>query len=353
MSKLNYEKFKNMKPMKYYEGGGLNDFKAKEMIENKDNNYFAMAKYDGEWARAIIMEDGVLIQSRSISKITGTYGDKTEHVPHIVEELKTFPPGTVLLGELAFKDMRKTSRDVGSILRCLPPKAVSRQEKEKLHYFVFDVLAWCGEDMSDQVFKGRFLGYPIKGKYIDFAMNTNSNFMEFAEYVWEQGGEGIVIIKKDSLYRPGSRKAWDTLKVKKKLGEIEMQVISRIDPKKHYDGTELDNWKYFEIEKKNGKLGWIHHEFCEGYKAIRSPEFRTIPVTKPYFYSWKNGVVVQYQGRKIKVTSGMTDQDREWLATDAAEQAIYAGELYAVITGMEMTEDSIRHPVLVRLRNDM
>ena len=76
-----------MEPMKYYEGD-TNSVKAKAMLNNEGDKYFAMRKYDGEWSRVIIMEDGVLIQSRSVSKITGTYGDKTELVPHLTEELK-------------------------------------------------------------------------------------------------------------------------------------------------------------------------------------------------------------------------------------------------------------------------
>jgi len=50
----------------------------------KDPNYLGMIKYDGYWARAIIGEDDVKIQSRGISKVTGEYGDYTPLVPHIV-----------------------------------------------------------------------------------------------------------------------------------------------------------------------------------------------------------------------------------------------------------------------------
>ena len=118
-----------MEPMKYYEGNTSTQ-KAQDMINNKDQAYFAMRKYDGEWCRAIITEDGVLMQSRSVSKITGTYGDKTELVPHITEELKdTWPAGTVLLGELAFDDFESTSKDVGSILRCKVDKAISSPKR--------------------------------------------------------------------------------------------------------------------------------------------------------------------------------------------------------------------------------
>ena len=331
---LDYDKFKNMKPMKYYEPGGLQHPKAQEMVNNKDDAFLALEKLDGEWARVIIMEDEVLIQSRSVSKVTGTYGDKTHHVPHIIEDLlKSFPAGTVLLGELAFEDRSKTSRDVGSILRCLPPKAINRQEKEKLHLFVFDCLAWDGRDLSDKPFEDRFGEFSQQIFHIDCSgcsasyihiAKTGENFMELAEECWEQGGEGIVIVRKSSLYNPGGRKSWDSLKVKKKLGEIDMKIIDTIEPKKDYDGTELESWKYFMDNK---------------------------PVTKPYYNGWKNGVIVEYEGRIIKVASGLSDEDRAWLATNAAKEAIESGGLHAAITGMELTEDSIRHPVFIGFKN--
>ena len=336
--------------MKYYEPGGLQHPKAQEMIANKDDAFIAMEKLDGEWARVIIMEDEVLIQSRSVSKVTGTYGDKTAHVPHIVEDLlKSFPAGTVLLGELAFEDRSKTSRDVGSILRCLPPKAISRQEKEKLHLFVFDCLAWDGRDLSDKPFEDRFGEFSQQIFHIDCSgcsasyihiAKTDENFMELAEKCWEQGGEGIVIMRKDSMYNPGGRKSWDSLKVKKQLGEIDMKVIGTIEPKRLYEGSELNSWKYF-VDKDDNPAD-----------ITKMVDYgKLTPVTKPYYYGWKNGVIVEYEGRTIKVASGLSDEDRAWLATSAAKDAIEDGGLYAAITGMELTEDSIRHPVFIGFKN--
>ena len=331
-----FEKFSNMVPMKYYDSSDLNYVKAQQMINNHKNEYIAMEKRDGEWARAIILEDEVLIQSRSVSKITGTYGNKTELVPHIVEELRSnYPAGTVLLGELAFEDITTTSRDVGSILRCKVDKALARQKETKLHFFVFDCLAYNYEDFTKANFENRFrlkhvgpssilqMRFPM-AEYIHVVEHTESDFMEFAEKLWAQGAEGIVIVRKDAKYKPGSRTAWDTLKLKKQIGEIDMQVVGVIEPNKFYEGSELDNWQYV----------------IDG-----------VAVTKPYYNGWKNGVVVQYEGRTIKVSSGLTDEEREWLATEEAQDAIASGSLFAAITGMEFTKDSLRHPVFLTFKN--
>ena len=106
--------------------------KREDMMSNKDDQFVATRKNDGEWCMLIKGLNGeVLARSRSISKVTGKYGDYTAKIPHIIDEfMGCFPNGTVLLGELCFEDITKTSKDVGTILRCLPPKAVERQKRK-------------------------------------------------------------------------------------------------------------------------------------------------------------------------------------------------------------------------------
>ena len=43
-----------------------------------------------------------------------------------------------------------------------------------------------------------------------------------------KGGEGLVIMKAFEPYRPGERKAWMSLKLKKQLGEIKVKVIDTL-----------------------------------------------------------------------------------------------------------------------------
>ena len=336
-----YLKYYNMQPMKYYEGD-TNSSKAIAMIENHNNDFIAMEKIDGEWARAIITEEEVFIQSRSISRITGEYGKKEPLVPHIAEELRNlYSPGTVLLGELAFADKTKTSRDVGSILRCKPQKAIDRQEKgDKLNFFIFDVLAFNFSELEHLPFATRKNYIEENNSFIHSIRFIDSDFIEAADQIWANGGEGIMIVRKDAQYLPGKRKAWMTLKLKKELGNMDALVIGTLEPKENYEGTELDNWQFF-ADKNGNPVNILQMKLAEGLH----------PVTKPFYYGWKNGVLVEYQGRKVKVSSGLTDEDRKYLATDEAQKDIQAGLLFAEITGMEMTEDSIRHPVLIRLRH--
>jgi hypothetical protein len=308
------------------------------------------------------MQNEVILQSRSKSTVTGEYGIKTKHVPHIAEELlANYPEGTVLLGELSFRDITKTSKDVGSILRCLVPKALDRQKETKLIFRVFDCLAYDFVDFRKRIFDERFqLRYVTPAslyqmrepmaQYIEVIEEIKGDFMEYAEDLWMRDGEGIVLIKRDMKYMAGGRKAWDTLKIKKKLGHIDVQVIGALDATVRYNGDHLFDWKYWVFD---GELTLYEKGLGESAFSwdLPSSDGMYFPVSKGHFYGWKMAIEVTYKGNKIRVASGLTDEDRAYLATDAAKEAIESDSLFAVITGMELTSDSIRHPVFIDFRH--
>jgi hypothetical protein len=348
--------FWNMEAQKYYEPD-LNLPKAQDMINNKDNGYVGGQKWDGEWNMAIILDDGkVLMRGRNITT-TGDYKDRADMVPHIVSELvKNYPEGTVLLGELCFNDPTKTSKDVGTIMRCLPAKAIERQKTTPLYFKIFDRLAWMWEDITKQSYEIRatFMQANGNSKYVAPVKFIKTDFLSAADEIWAVGGEGLVIIKKDEPYRPGERKAWTSLKLKKQLGEIKVQVIDTLAPTKEFTGdTPLDSWKYWIIESLvpfgNPFSGdWQLYKKLDHYEAIKTIGFKTIAVTKPYWHGWIGALRVEYAGKIIDVASGLTDAMREYFASEEAIQKIRKGEMFVYITGMEITKDSIRHPVFLR-----
>lgn len=338
-----YNFWSNSVPGKYWKMTPAHKHKLPQYLISE--KYLPMIKYDGYWARAIIGETGVLIQSRGISKVTGTYGDYTALVPHIVDELKTlFPPGTVVVGEMCYdKDLTKKATDVGKILRCKAPTAIARQkdDSKKLSFRVFDMLAYSYENIHEKPFLDRFsqLAQATMNDYFGETNHWNNAWVNTAEWrmaghgedllkeVWDAGGEGIILLNTELPYKIGGAQAWHSIKVKRALGELEAQVVGTLEPTRIYEGrTDLDEWPYWEGDT---------------------------PVTKPYFNGWKVGVVVEYKGRTIKITSGTTDDDAEYLAGSAAKELIENGQLWAVFTGMELTKDSVRHPNLIRLRDDM
>ena len=97
---------------------------------------------DGAFYKFIKDEDGnmeLLGRSKSVS---GDYLNKIEWVPQLMPFFESLPNGTCLLGEIYFPN-NEGSNHVTTIMGCLKEKAIARQEaKEKLHYYIFDVLAY-------------------------------------------------------------------------------------------------------------------------------------------------------------------------------------------------------------------
>jgi hypothetical protein len=371
-----FEYWAMLEPMKYYDKKreDLSDNLKKKydaMINNENNEYIATCKYDGEWTMFIKWDGQYLIRSRSLSKVTGAYGDKTAHLPHLVEEMKKWPDNTVILGEVCWGDFGSVSTDVGTILRCLPAKAVERQKERKLVVKMFDLLAIAGESWLNVPYGSRLMQLRNYEGWIDSEYFTITNICppdktpaEFADEIISQGGEGVVIQREDYTYEPGKRAAWKTLKLKQRLPEMEFKVVASIPATKEYNGKYPESWPYWEVEIERyypcstdefGKE-WVVH--CKVLKPVENPtedeKEHGIPVTKPYFFGWHMGVRFEYNGVMCDASSGLTDADREWLGTEEAQNIISNGELYVTIRAMqEASLGGLRHPVVVRLRTDM
>lgn len=363
-----------MEPMKYYDKKreDLSDNLKKKydaMVNNENDEYIATCKYDGEWTMFIKWDGQILIRSRSLSKVTGAYGDKTAHLPHLVEEMQYWPDNTVILGEVCWGDFGSVSTDVGTILRCLPAKAVERQKERKLEVKVFDCLAWDNEILMNKPYEYRVAEAHNKinlfGNYFGMTMIClGKTPAEFADEIISQGGEGIVIQRKDYVYEPGKRAAWKTLKLKQRLPEMEFKVIASIPATRDYNGKYPESWPYWEIEVEryypsgDDEFGNEWFTPCKEVELVENPteeeKSHGWPVTKPYFFGWHMGVRFEYNGVVCDASSGLTDADRDWLGTIEAQQQIKNGELYVTIRAMqEASLGGLRHPVIVRLRTDM
>ena len=328
------EDFAMLPPMKYYNNEDTSNAKRQDMINNKNGEYIATEKHDGDWGMFIHYSKGHnLIRSRSISKVTGVYGDYTAKLPHLCEEMDNWPDNTVVLAEICWDEYGTNANTVGTILRCLPAKAVERQKDKKLKAVVFDMLMFANKDLTDLGYYRRFTQWASfidaqDYKYIKLTELFENDFAEAADDIISRGGEGVVIQRKDYVYSPGSRTAWKTLKLKQQLPEMELKVVGTLEPNRLYEGDCPETWEY----QIDGEL-----------------------VTKPYYFGWKNGITVELSdGTKCDVASGLTDDDRAWLATEEAAKMIEAGDLYAVVKAMSFNDKGrLRHPSLVRLRNDM
>ena len=354
---MDINKFLNLEPMKYYDKDADDlspnlQKKRLDIINNINNEYMASEKHDGEWAMFIRGEndDEIFIRSRS-KGVSGHYGDFTPKLPSLVAQMKHWPRNTVLLGEICVRGVNHTSRDVGTILRCLPAKAIERQKDNPLIVYLFDLLYSNNEDYTSTAYATRMvmLCEYIWGSSFRMTDFFDGDFANAADQIIAEGGEGIVIQRKDNPYLAGTRTAWKTLKLKQKLPIMELKVVDIVKPQRDYKGINPEGWIYWEgVYTDTGETVRINH--APG-NIDQEANLEWYPITKPYYFNRAVGVVVDYNGVLVSVTSGCTDEFGEYLMTEEAQNLIKGGLLYAQVKAMMTSQNgALRHPVLVDLR---
>ena len=324
-------------------------------------NYAGARKMDGAYYRFIKDMDGNMrLQGRSKS-VSGEYLDKLDHVPHLMPYFERLPNGTCLLGEIYFPK-NEGSSNVTTIMGCLTPKAIERQEKgDKLHYYIFDVWAYGGKSYMNVKLEDRILC--LDEMFEDWADDANNErhkaigYVEFAHYwsgenLWktlqktlESGGEGIVMTKLGTVPSPGKRTARKTLKVKKELQEnIDCFFTGRgTAPTRLYTGKEIETWKYWQNMRTGEKIeGLMYKDYKDG-AALE-------PLTKPAFYGWAGsleiGVLKDGEVFPIGFLSGLEDE----IKANPGAQKMRCIE----VTAMEiLPTGGIRHGKLERFRPDL
>jgi hypothetical protein len=355
----------NLKPEKYFAPPSTWDReRAREaiLIRIDSDNYLASEKMDGYWSRFVRQGDECKQQSRTVSKITGTYGEFQEKIPYIFNFLKTITTGdTVLLGELYA--LTRNVNDVKSILGAGVHKALARQQKDedKLRFYIFDVLYYDGKSFMDVPFEERaeFLTKVVKPKVAQNPFISVAEFfegydaLEKLDEILFTGGEGIVLQRKDGLPEPGKRTAWKTIKMKKELErDADVFMIRALPPTREYNGIYLDSWPFWE-DMRTGKLVPLNlkDDAIKSYRQGGTVE----PVSKNYYYGWPSAIecgVYDHTGKiwPVCAVSGLTDAVKQDIVDNPKKYVRRA----MTLTGMEFTDDySIRHPRLIGFRDDI
>lgn len=339
-----------------------------------NGDYFAQIKKDGYCYIYNKTSNHSYLFSRTKSRTTGLPSEKGANVPHIMEYLDSVvPSNTIIIGEIYYPN--KTSKDVTSIMGCLAPKAVERQKENKIHYYIHDIIMYDGKSLLDtpaikriEYLEKIFVDECIYGTCPDFIEHGKvyqEDLMEVASKALQNGEEGIVLKKKNGKYYPDLRPAWETIKIKK-VDTVDVICLGFEDATKEYTGKETS--QYWIIEKRSPELSaeeifenkeednvvWTENMRGTGYpQYIKSPNFRTIQVTKPWFNGWKtamrigvykNGVLTQIG----TVSSGLDD----FLRKDFAEHpSKYVGKVIEC-EFMEKGESALRHPIFKKFRED-
>ena len=343
--------FKEMEAMKYYSHPKSYKGDPKEEAKKRifSEEWLGARKMDGAFAKFVKDEDGnMMLLSRS-RNVNGEFPNKIDHVPHLFDFFNSLPNGTCLLGEIYFPS-HEGSNEVTKIMGCVTDKAIERQKNDPLHYYIFDVLAF--DNISFMPFRAedRF-NYinEIKNKYnyknIEFAnYYKGSELWNMIQETLASGGEGGVIIHKDSKYQPGKRSTKVSLKIKKELQDtIDCFFTGRISsPARDYTGKDIENWKYWE-NIRTGKL--INAPMFNEYYKGESYE----PVTKSYYMGMAGSLEIGvYQNNKIKPIGYLTGLSEEIkMNYDRYKMKVIE------VTAMQLTDDKmLRHPKFVRFRDD-
>jgi ATP-dependent DNA ligase len=155
-------------------------------------------KFDGYRALAVKPETGVTLFSRRRKSLNSQF-------PYIVEAMADLPAGTVMDGELVALD--DSGRPDFNLLQNF------RAEASRIHYYVFDLLCWKCRDLTRvplmerrALLKSLVLVHDKRIRISDYVEAAPKDLLSA---VREQGLEGVIGKRKDSLYQPGKRSgAW-------------------------------------------------------------------------------------------------------------------------------------------------
>jgi hypothetical protein len=355
-------KYFSDEPMKYFAPPAsmskeVKRLKLEQMISS--GNYLFAQKIDGNWTRGIITSDRNALQTRGISKKTGTYGEVQNKVFFWDSVVNAFKNTTVILGEIFLPG--KIDRDIGAILRCLDDKAKARQKDTQLKWYIFDVLCYEGKDLMECGFEERIKYIPIVVSKINNPLVCGATYKEMDETFFDQmetifatGGEGAVCYKKDAIYIPGKRgpHAWDSLKVKQEISnDVDVVLTGLVPCEKNYNGDDIAHWELWQ----NTRTGQLVKGPYFGEYQVGAPY---IPVSKNFYNNWCGAIevsVYDVTGKLVPIcnVAGLTEEFKMQLRDNFDEWYLCPIQIGGMMVSTADTKTgipSIRHPYIKAIR---
>lgn len=317
--------------------------------------YCASEKVDGDWRMLIKDNEGIFhLRGRSES-VNGGFADKIDWVPHITQELSNIPNGTVLLGEM-YLDSQRGSRKVTTIMGCLKDKAIDRQEKgEKLSYYIFDILAYNGENLCDKTLQDRLEYFKYLKKFCKQYVTLSKYYTdpkqieELIAVTLEKGFEGVVLKRLDGQYEQGKRTARKSIKVKKEIANsIDCFTTGRYKPATvEYTGKEIQDWIYWQDIRTGEKFNINrYNDYIETNTVI--------PITKGHYYGWAGAielaVIHNNKITPIAWISNINEEIKEGIVAAPDKWTHRVCEVQAMM--IEEDTKALRHAKIINWRDD-
>ncbi len=345
---------------KYYPGAGglmippqlIHKGTDSQLKACDDGTWFAQLKKDGAlymYVKGLGGEDYLF--GRTVSKKTGLLTEKSANVPHIINAFKNIPNGSIILGEIYYPG--KTSKDVTSILGCLPQKAIERQKGSygPIHYYIYDCLGYNGTSLLKynnwtryKVIQAIYSKVIEKDATIELAAAVDTEIYATIGQALAAGEEGMVVKKKTALYEPGKRPT--TMLKAKQVDYIDAIIIGFKDPVIEYTGKEIENWQY-----------WVDENFMNPMPiGLHYGKLGVIPVTKHYYYGWKNAIEIGAYDEEGNIhsigtiASGLTDFMREDMSLHPEKYLDRVVEIQCMMK--DNKEKTLRHGFFLRIRED-
>jgi DNA ligase D-like protein (predicted ligase) len=247
---------------------------------------------------------------------------------YVAEALAELPPETVVDGEVVALD------DSGR------PDFHRLQhygaEGSRIQYFIFDMLVWNGRDLTNMPLAERWKllkSVKLRSPRIRVSEQCDISADQMLAAVRQQGLEGVVAKRKDSLYEPGKRTGfW----VKMRINRGQEFVIGGFIPGPHgvdsiivgyYRGKDL----YYVARVRNGFVPATRRMVYEKLKPLITDKCPFVNLPESGRARW--GEILDAEKMKKCV----------WVRP----------KLVAVIEFLEWTEgDRLRHSKFVALRDD-
>lgn len=308
----------NAEAMKYWSfPASTSQEKRKQETHNMifSGEYLGAMKVDGYYERLIKDEDGNCFMVARSKNVHGEATEKIEWVPQIHDFMESLPNGTVLLSE-CYLPGNEGSQKITGLLGCLKERCIERQEKgQKLHFYIFDVMAWGSKDLTKTPFEKRI-------EYLNCQLPLYpSEYVQIARYyegeeLWNQlqeylasGREGVVIMRKEAPVYFKRTPARVSLKIKKELKEsIDCFFTGRAAaPTKEYTGKDIEHWQYWVDVETDERIPVGEHWF-----EVYNNDKTWMAVTKPYYMRYAGSLEIGLMdGDKvvgIGYLSGLTDE---------------------------------------------